>query len=129
MNGDATGAAVAETSADGEVARARIRMPSLSPTVIAYGVGPVALALLLVFRHEGVVAKAPIWAYITALVGSGVSSRLVERWRDSQPGSARLHARVIVHVLAVTVVIYMTGWGPGLGMAYIFSALADMEQS
>src|ERR1700755_2285716 len=104
------------------VARGRIRVPALSPDMLAYGVGPLALVLLRVFRHEGLVAKAPVWAYVCALVGSGVTSRLVERWRDSRPGSVRLHARVVVHVLAVTVVIYMSGWGPGLGMAYMFSA-------
>ena len=31
--------------------------------------------------------------------------------------------------MAVTSVIYLSGWGPALGMAYTFSALADMEQS
>src|SRR6478609_1051593 len=98
---DAAGGAVVPTGAEGAGrARARVRIPTLSPTVLAYGVGPLALVLLLVFRHEGLVAKAPVWAYICALVGSGVSSRLVERWRDSRPGSVRLHARVFVHVLA-----------------------------
>ena len=97
--------------------------------VLAYGVGPAALIVLLTFRHFGLVARAPVWAYVTALFGSGITSRLVERWRDSRPGSLRLHARVIVHVGAVTSVIYMCGWGPALGMAYMFSALADMEQS
>jgi diguanylate cyclase (GGDEF)-like protein len=105
------------------------RSRSLAPNVLAYAVGPMALALLLAFRHFGLVARAPVWVYITALVGSGVVSRIVERWRHSRPGSLRLHVRVVVHVLAVTSVIYLSGWGPALGMAYTFSALADMEQS
>ncbi len=102
---------------------------SLAPAVLAYAVGPMALATLLIFRHFGLVAQAPVWAYVTALVGSGVVSHIVEKWRDSRPGSLRLHARVVVHVAAVTSVIYLSGWGPALGMAYTFSALADMEQS
>jgi diguanylate cyclase (GGDEF)-like protein len=102
---------------------------SLAPAVLAYAAGPLALVVLLVFRHFGLVARAPVWAYVTALGGSGVVSRIVEKWRDSQPGSLRLHARVVVHVVAVTSVIYLSGWGPALGMAYTFSALADMEQS
>jgi diguanylate cyclase (GGDEF)-like protein len=110
----------------GELVHAR---KSLAPDVLAYAVGPIALILLLVFRHFGLVARAPVWAYLTALVGSGVVSRIVERWRHSRPGSLRLHGRVVVHVLAVTSVIYLSGWGPALGMAYTFSALADMEQS
>src|SRR5258708_22297845 len=105
------------------------RAASWARMVLAYAVGPMALVLLLVFRHFGLVERAPIWAYIVALVGSGVVSRVVERWRDSRPGSLRLHARVIVHVAAVTSVIYLSGWGAALGMAYTFSAFADMEQS
>src|ERR1700755_1877097 len=122
MSSHATGGGVAEPAGAGGGARARFRIPALSPAGRAHRGGPVALVLLLVFRHEGLVAKAPVWAYICALVGSGLTSRMVERWRDSRPGSVRLHARVVVHVLAVTVVIYMSGWGPGLGMAYMFSA-------
>jgi diguanylate cyclase (GGDEF)-like protein len=102
---------------------------SLAPAVLAYAVGPLALGVLLIFRHFGLVARQPVWAYVAALVGSGVISRIVERWRYSRPGSLRLHARVVVHVMAVTSVIYLSGWGPALGMAYTFSALADMEQS
>jgi diguanylate cyclase (GGDEF)-like protein len=102
---------------------------SLAPAVLAYAVGPLALVVLLVFRHFGLVARAPVWAYVTALFGSGITSRMAERWRGSQPGTLRLHVRVVVHVAAVTAVIYLCGWGPALGMAYMFSALADMEQS
>jgi diguanylate cyclase (GGDEF)-like protein len=105
------------------------RVKSLAPNVLAYAVGPMALAVLLTFRHFGLVARAPIWAYVTALVGSGVVSRIAEKWRYSRPGSLRLHVRVVVHVVSVTSVIYLSGWGPALGMAYTFSALADMEQS
>jgi diguanylate cyclase (GGDEF)-like protein len=102
---------------------------SLAPAVIAYGVGPLALVVLLGFRRFGLVAQAPMWLYAVTLIGSGVISRIAEKWRDSRPGSVRLHVRVVVHVVAVTSVIYLSGWGPALGMAYTFSALADMEQS
>src|SRR5258708_11509179 len=85
---------------------------SLAPNVFAYAVGPMALIVLLIFRHFGLVAHAPVWAYVTALVGSGVVSRIVEGWRYSRPGSLRLHVRVVVHVIAVTAVIYLSGWGP-----------------
>jgi diguanylate cyclase (GGDEF)-like protein len=32
-----------------------------------------------------------------------------------------------VHVTALTVVIYLSGWGPALGMAYVFIALVEMQ--
>jgi diguanylate cyclase (GGDEF)-like protein len=100
---------------------------SLSPTVLGYVVGPVALAILLVFRHYGLIARLPVWAYLLALVGSAAVSIVVEPWYKAKPGSPKVYARVAVHLAAVTVVIYMTGWGPALVMAYAFVALEEIE--
>lgn len=52
----------------------------------------------------------------------------MEPWRDAKPGSLRLHLLFVQHVTAVTVVIYMSGWGPMLLMAYAFVVLMDMEE-
>ena len=101
----------------------------VSPGFLPYVVGPIALVLLLVLRHFGLVAQVPDWAYAITIFASLASSRLVERWPEAPPGSFRLHVRVIVHVAAVTSVLYMSGWGPALGMAFAFSALADLQQS
>ena len=100
----------------------------ISPSLLAYGVGPVALVMLLLLRACGLVAAGPAWAYIAAIVGAQVSGRVVERW-DAPRGSWRLHVRVAVHVAAVTSVIYLSGWGPALGMAFAFTAFADLHQS
>ena len=100
---------------------------SLSPLVLAYVVGPLALGLLLVFRHFGLVARVPIWAYLAAIGGSAVASMVVEPWHSAPVGSFKLHTRLAIHVLAVTVVIYMSGWGPALGMAYAFVALQELQ--
>ncbi len=101
----------------------------LSPRFVAFGIGPIALALLLALRHFGLVAKEPVWAYAGVLAASHLSARLVERWPSAPRGSWQLHVRVAVHVVSVTSVIYMCGWGPALGMAFAFSALADLQQS
>jgi diguanylate cyclase (GGDEF)-like protein/PAS domain S-box-containing protein len=101
----------------------------LSPIVLAYAVGPVALVLLLAMRHFGLVAKVSVWAYLGAIIGPQILSALLERWADAPLRSLRVHARFAVHVIAVTAVIYVSGWGPALGMAYAFSALADLQQS
>jgi hypothetical protein len=66
---------------------------------------------------------------VGAIVGAQVSSRLVDRWPDARSESRRLHVRVVVHVAAVRSVVYLSGWGPALGMAFAFSALADLQQS
>jgi diguanylate cyclase (GGDEF)-like protein/PAS domain S-box-containing protein len=102
---------------------------TLSPEFLAWVVGPIALALLIVLRQVGLVASAPIWAYVGAVAVAQITGRLVDRWPDAPRGTMRLHVRIFVHVLAVTSVIYLSGWGPALGMAFAFSALADLQQS
>jgi len=96
---------------------------------LAFVVGPIALVLLLVVRHFGLVAKVSPWAYVGAIAGAQITGRLVERWPDAPRGSLRLHVRVAVHMAAVMAVLYMSGWGPALGMAFAFTALADLQQS
>jgi diguanylate cyclase (GGDEF)-like protein/PAS domain S-box-containing protein len=102
---------------------------TLSPSFLAWVVGPIALALLIVLRQVGLVARAPIWAYVGAVAVAQITGRLVDYWPDAPRGTFRLHVRIFVHVFAVTSVIYLSGWGPALGMAFAFSALADLQQS
>lgn len=98
----------------------------LNPVVLGYAVGPVALGILLVFRHYGLVATLPVWAYLAAIAGAAVCSAIVESWHAS-PDTVGGQVRMGVHVLAVSVVIYMTGWGPALGMAFAFVALQEIH--
>ncbi len=100
---------------------------SLSPLVLAYVVGPLALGLLVVFRSFGLIARLPFWAYLAAIAGAALASVLVEPWHSAPAGSPKLHIRMAIHILAVTGVIYMTGWGPALGMAYAFVALQELQ--
>ncbi len=102
---------------------------SLSPIVLSYVVGPVALGVLVIFRAYGLVATLPIWAYAVAIGGSLALSFIVQPWHSAPPASIKCHLRLAVYVLAVTTVIYMTGWGPVLGMAYAFVALQEIELS
>jgi len=100
----------------------------MAPVFLAYVMSPIAFGAVIILRHFGYVARLSIWAYLAVLVAIPATSFLVESWRDAKVGSWRLHVRVAVHVAAVTVVIYMTGWGPVLLMAYPFVVLVDMEQ-
>ncbi len=95
--------------------------------MLSNAVGPAALGVLVAFNHFGLVAREPIWAYVVAIGGFALLSLLVEPWHSAPPGSPRRHARTAIHVLAVTVVIYMTGWGPALGMAYAFVAVQELQ--
>lgn len=105
------------------------RPTQITPRFLVFSIAPVALVVLLVLREFGLIADVPAWAYVVAVLGSVFTSRLVEPWNSAGPGTAAMHVRVAVHVAAVTSVIYLSGWGPVLGMAYAFAAFADLEQS
>jgi diguanylate cyclase (GGDEF)-like protein/PAS domain S-box-containing protein len=104
------------------------RPTGLSPASLAYIMGPIALVGLIVLVHYQLVA-GEVWIYTLAILGSALLGRLAERWTDAPPGSLRLHARVALHVSVATSVIYMSGWGPAVGMVYAFSALADLQHA
>jgi diguanylate cyclase (GGDEF)-like protein len=96
--------------------------------VLAYAMSPLAFGAVVILRHFDYVARLSIWLYLAVLVITPGISLLVEPWRDVHARSVRLHLRVAVHVTGVTVVIYMTGWGPVLLIAYAFVILEDMQQ-
>jgi diguanylate cyclase (GGDEF)-like protein/PAS domain S-box-containing protein len=112
-----------------DLAEAHAARRGMTPRMLSYGVGVVALVILAVLLHLGVVAEVPFWGYVAAVGGSIVTSRLVEPWRFAPVGTFAFHVKVLTHVAGVTAVIYLSGWGPALGMTYMFSALADLEQS
>jgi PAS domain-containing protein len=125
-------AAESEAVEPGGVDRAHRAAPAaggaigLSPAFVAYGVGPIALLVLWAGLHYNLVAGT-MWGYVAAIGGSALLGLLVDRWSDTGPGTIRLHARVAMHVAVTTSVVYMSGWGPALGMAFAFSAFADLQ--
>ena len=100
---------------------------SLSPLLLGYVVAPLALGVLVLFRHFGLVAQEPVWAYLVAIGVPAVFSVAVEPWHSAPEGSLKRQVRLAIHILAVTAAIYLTGWGPALGMAYAFVALQELE--
>jgi diguanylate cyclase (GGDEF)-like protein/PAS domain S-box-containing protein len=102
---------------------------SWSVTLLLYAVQALALMVVLVMRQFGLVANEPWWAYGLAIVGSSVLSKRLDRWIDAPRGSWRLHLRVLTHAVTVMSVIYLTGWGPALGVCFVYAALVDLQQS
>jgi diguanylate cyclase len=105
------------------------RVGGLSLTVLVCAVEAVALTVLVVARRFGLVANQPLWAYALAIGGSSLLSKRLDRWIAAPRGSWRLHARVFVHAVTVMAVIYLTGWGPALGVCFVYAALVDLQQS
>ncbi len=94
-----------------------------------YAIGPIMLIAVALLRRHGLVANMPLWAYAAVILGSGATSKITQRWGDLPAGSARFHIRIALHAVFVTGSIYMSGWGPAVGVAYIFSAQADIDES
>ncbi len=114
----------AEVRPRAEVGTTRARR--LSASLLGYLMGPAALALILVLRAYGLVADEPTWLWIVVFVAVPSISVLADLAYRQRPSTARLHARIALHCAAVTVVIYLSGWGPVLTGAYAFVALENL---
>ena len=125
FRGERAPAAVSAAAAEGSAPAAG---KSLSPRLLGYAVAPAALAVLILFRHFGLVAQLPVWSYVVAIGAPAVLSVMVEPWHAAPVASPKRQIRLAIHILAVTAAIYLTGWGPALGMAYAFVALEELEQ-
>jgi hypothetical protein len=90
---------------------------------------PAALAFLVVARQYGVIADVPLWLYAAVLVGPIFVSRWLDRWTAANQSAWRLHVRVAFHAATVMAVIYVTGWGPALGLCFVYAAIIDMAAS
>ncbi len=99
------------------------------PKLLLYGVQALALVVIGVAQHYKVIAHESMWAYAAAIILPSLASGRLDRWIDAPRGSWRLHVRVLVHAATAMTVIYMTGWGPALGVCFVYSALVDLLQS
>ncbi len=104
------------------------RHKSVSPTLLAYAMAPVALVILLAFRHWKVVAQEPIWVYVVVLVVPMLCSVMANHWYAAQASVPRLHLRVAAAATSVTVVIYLSGWGPVAVGAYAIIAVESIAR-
>ena len=99
---------------------------SLNPTYLAYLIGPIALVVVLLLMHFGLVARESAWLWCAVFVAIPVSSLLADHFYAADPSRLRLHLRVAVQAAGVTAAIYLTGWGPVLWGAYAFLALENV---
>src|SRR5580700_5829718 len=99
---------------------------TLNPSLLAYLMGPAALAALLLLMHFHDVAQEPVWGWVAVFIAVPVSSLSGDYLFRRRPTSVSLHIRVAVQAAGVTTVIYLTGWGPVLSGAYAFLALENV---
>jgi PAS domain S-box-containing protein len=101
----------------------------LNPTKLAYLIAPVAFAVILLLMRFGYVAREHWWVWLSVFVAIVVVNLQVDRLYRARPNWVTLNLRVASQVVAVTVTIYLTGWGPVLWAAYLFIALENMARA
>ena len=99
------------------------------PRIIAVGMAPTALVMLLALRHFHLVAQTSPWLYAGALCSSVALSYLTDRIVDGHDAAGYVHIRVASNVLSVTLIIYMSGWGPEIVGAYAFVLIDNVARS
>ena len=102
----------------------------LNPTKLAYLIGPVVFAVILLLMRFGYAARV----HWLGVARPPHRHRHRQRgWRTRyytvHPGRMSLNLRVASQVTAVTLAIYLTGWGPVLWAAYIFVALENLARA
>lgn len=103
-------------------------LPRLSPHLLAYLMGPAAFVAIVVLRKYGLIARNSVWVWLGVFIVIPVLSVSVDALYSSHPNKVSLHARLASHAAAVTVVIYLTGWGPVMVWAFAFVALENVSQ-
>jgi diguanylate cyclase (GGDEF)-like protein/PAS domain S-box-containing protein len=102
------------------------RIPGLSPTSLAYFIGPIAFVIIIVLMRFHVMATESVWLWLAIFVAIPVTSFVSDHLYLKKPSAARLHLRVGASAVSVTVVIYLSGWGPALVLAFGFLALENI---
>ncbi len=98
----------------------------MSPAYVAYLMGPAALVAILLLMRFGVVAREPTWLWVAVFIAIPLTSLMGDLLYSRHPTRLCLNARVVIQVAAVTVVIYLSGWGPVLSGAFAFLALENV---
>ncbi len=104
----------------------RRRHSLMSPTALAYLMGPIALVAILLLMRFDDVAQEPVWVWIAVFIATPALSLTADRYYGLHPSRVSLHVRVASQAAGLTVVIYLTGWGPVLTGAFAFLALENV---
>jgi diguanylate cyclase (GGDEF)-like protein/PAS domain S-box-containing protein len=98
----------------------------IRPEFLAYLMGPAAFALILILMRFDLVAKESPWLWLGVFITIPAVSGVVDYLYRTRPTRLRLQARIAVHAAAVTIVIYLSGWGPALSVAFAFIAIENV---
>ena len=98
----------------------------LSTSTLAYLMGPIAFVIILFLVRFNVLARESMWLWLGVFVAIPVLSLVCNRLYRLAPTPRHLHIRVAASAASVTAVIYLTGWGPVLVLAFAFLVLENI---
>lgn len=87
-----------------------------------------ATVALVLLGEAGLLADVPLWLVPGLMILGFVLSTAVTRWWGTCCSSVQLHFRIASQAIAVTAVIYATGWGPALAIGYACIAADAVEE-
>jgi diguanylate cyclase (GGDEF)-like protein/PAS domain S-box-containing protein len=100
----------------------------VSPKALAYLIGPVALVAILVLMRFGLVAHEAPWLWIAVFAVIPAASLVADRLYERRRTTVSFHLLVAQNAAWVTIVIYLSGWGPVLGLSFAFIALESISR-
>jgi diguanylate cyclase (GGDEF)-like protein/PAS domain S-box-containing protein len=83
---------------------------------------PLTTVALWGLGRAGVASAHPLWLLTVTLVGTHSLSSVARARLERHQTPARIHQLIAAQVLGTTLVMYMTGWGPVLGVGYVLIA-------
>jgi len=111
----------------GDEGHQRVMRRIVNPAHLALLIGPVALVVVIPLIHIHALAREPMWIWLAVLVAAPIGSLGVDRLYGARPSRLTLNLRTAEHAATVTFVIYLTGWGPALCIAFAFMALENVS--
>src|SRR5665213_2398538 len=99
----------------------------VNPAHLALLIGPVALVVVIPLIHIHALARESMWIWLVVLAAAPLVSLGVDHFYRARPSGLTLNLRTAEHAATVTFVIYLTGWGPALCIAFAFMALENVS--
>src|SRR6478735_5844338 len=92
---------------------------SVRASLAIHAMAPLALGAYWFLRAQGLLADTPIWLMAVLLTVAGVANWVTAVWVSADPASVLwLHTRSATSAISTALVIYATGWGSMLVVAY-----------
>jgi diguanylate cyclase (GGDEF)-like protein/PAS domain S-box-containing protein len=119
-----TGSLTAGPAEDGDAPSGRLS--KLSPTALAYLMGPIAFVVIIFLMRFNVLARESLWLWLGVFIATPLASFVCNRLYSLAPTPRRFHIRTAASAALVTMVIYLTGWGSVLVLTFAFLVLENI---